>query len=41
MLIYINLIEILPKLIKDKNKKIVLVSTIIGVLILFISIFLE
>ena len=41
MLIYINLIEILPKLIKNKNKKIVLVSTIIGVLILFISIFLE
>lgn len=37
MLIYINIIEILPKLIESKDKKIVLISTILGVVILFLS----
>ena len=38
MLIYINIIELLPRLIKYKNKKMVLISTLIGIILLFISI---
>ena len=37
MLIYINIIEILPKLLKSKDKKTVLISTIVGIMVLFIS----
>lgn len=37
MLIYINIIEILPKLLKSKDKKTVLISTIVGIIVLFIS----
>lgn len=37
MLIYINIIEILPKLLKLKDKKTVLISTIVGIIVLFIS----
>ena len=41
MLLYINIIEILPKLIKSKDKKTIITSIIVGILILFVSIFLE
>lgn len=37
MLIYINIIEILPKLLKSEDKKTVLISTIVGIIVLFIS----
>lgn len=37
MLIYINIIEILPKLLKSNDKKIALISTILGIIILFLS----
>lgn len=37
MLIYINIIEILPKLLKSKDKNTVLISTIVGIIVLFIS----
>lgn len=37
MLIYINIIEILPKLLKSKDKKTVLISTGVGIIVLFIS----
>lgn len=37
MLIYINIIEILPKLLKSKDKKTVLISAIVGIIVLFIS----
>lgn len=41
MLVYINIIEILPKLIKSKDKKMIITSIIVGILILFVSVFLE
>ncbi len=41
MLVYINIIEILPKLIKSKDKKMIVTSIIVGILILFVSVFLE
>lgn len=41
MLVYINIIEILPKLIKSKDKKMIITSIILGILILFVSVFLE
>lgn len=41
MLVYINIIEILPKLIKSKDKKMIITSIIVGILILFVSAFLE
>ena len=41
MLVYINIIEILPKLIKSKDKKMIITSIIVGILILFFSVFLE
>jgi len=37
MLIYINIIEILPKLLKSNDKKTVLISTVLGIIILFLS----
>lgn len=37
MLLYINIIEILPKLIKSDNKKTVIISVITGVIVLFLS----
>jgi len=37
MLIYISFMEILPKLIEAKDKKIVLISTALGVIILLVS----
>lgn len=40
MLIYINMLEILPRISKEKDKKTVVLSTVIGVLILIISILL-
>ena len=41
MLVYINIIEILPKLIKSKDKKMIITSIIVEILILFVSVFLE
>lgn len=41
MLVYINIIEILPKLIKSKDKKMIITSIIVGILKLFVSVFLE
>ena len=41
MLVYINIIEILPKLIKSKDKKMIITSIIVGILLLFVSVFLE
>lgn len=41
MLVYINIIEILPKLIKSKDKKMIITSIIVGILILFVSVFLN
>lgn len=41
MLVYINIIEILPKLIESKDKKMIITSIIVGILILFVSVFLE
>ena len=35
------IIEILPKLIKSKDKKMIITSIIVGILILFVSVFLE
>ena len=37
MLIYINLMEILPRMLEKENKKTALISAVVGVIILFIS----
>lgn len=37
MLLYINMVEILPKLLKTEDKKTALLSTILGIIILFLS----
>lgn len=40
MLLYINIIEILPRLIETKEKKTAIISTLIGVIVLIISVLL-